>query len=80
MIISPTTNGKIERTNIGPVSSRCFSCTLSNQSEKIHYEDTVKAYSEAKAEYLRLHPEAREMVMRYDPIAHLSPPSAVPTS
>jgi transcriptional antiterminator Rof (Rho-off) len=47
---------------------------LSNQSEKIHYEEMVQAYTNAKNEYLRLHPEAHDMVLRYDPISHLSKP------
>ncbi|CAF3685354.1 unnamed protein product [Rotaria socialis] len=46
-------------------------CTLSNQSEKIHYEEMLEAYRNAKNEYLRLHPEAHDMVLRYDPISHL---------
>ncbi|CAF1207605.1 unnamed protein product [Didymodactylos carnosus] len=55
-------------------------CTLSNTSEKIHYEEMVSAYSNAKAEYLRLHPDAREMVLRYDPIAHLKRPATTTTT
>ncbi|UJR37235.1 hypothetical protein I4U23_029944 [Adineta vaga] len=46
-------------------------CTLSNQSDKIHYEETIQAYTNAKNEYLRLHPEAHDMILRYDPISHL---------
>lgn len=53
-------------------------CTLSNQSEKIHYDEMVKAYADAKAEYLRRHPEAADMILRYDPISHLS--KAVPST
>jgi transcriptional antiterminator Rof (Rho-off) len=34
----------------------------------------VKAYKNAKTEYLRLHPEAHDMVLRYDPISHLTKP------
>lgn len=34
----------------------------------------VEAYQNAKNEYLRLHPEAHDMVLRYDPIAHLLKP------
>jgi len=49
-------------------------CTLSNQSEKLHYEEMVQAYKNAKNEYLRLHPEAHDMVLRYDPISHLTKP------
>jgi transcriptional antiterminator Rof (Rho-off) len=49
-------------------------CTLSNQSEKLHYEEMVQAYKNAKIEYLRLHPEAHDMVLRYDPISHLTKP------
>ncbi|CAF3820648.1 unnamed protein product, partial [Adineta steineri] len=30
------------------------------------------AYTNAKNEYLRLHPEAHDMILRYDPISHLS--------
>ncbi|CAF5216391.1 unnamed protein product, partial [Rotaria magnacalcarata] len=52
-------------------------CTLSNQSEKIHYEEMVQAYQNAKNEYRRLHPEAHDMILRYDPISHLMKP---PTS
>ncbi|CAF3332640.1 unnamed protein product [Rotaria socialis] len=52
-------------------------CTLSNQSEKIHYEEMVQAYQNAKNEYRRLHPEAHDMILRYDPISHLLKP---PTS
>ncbi|CAF0753774.1 unnamed protein product [Didymodactylos carnosus] len=55
-------------------------CTLSNTSEKIHYDEMVGAYSNAKAEYLRLHPDAREMVLRYDPIAHLKHPATTTTT
>jgi transcriptional antiterminator Rof (Rho-off) len=54
-------------------------CTLSNQSEKLHYEETVQAYTNAKNEYLRLHPEAHDMVLRYDPISHLTKPSTSAT-
>jgi hypothetical protein len=50
-------------------------CTLSNQSEKIHYEEMVEAYGNAKTEYLRRHPEAHDMVLRYDPISHLTRPT-----
>jgi transcriptional antiterminator Rof (Rho-off) len=35
----------------------------------------VQAYKNAKNEYLRLHPEAHDMVLRYDPISHLTKPS-----
>ena len=49
-------------------------CTLSNQSEKIHYEETIQAYTNAKNEYLRLHPEAQDMILRYYPISHLTKP------
>ena len=56
-------------------------CTLSNQSERIHYDEMVQAYENAKKEYLRLHPEARDMVLRYDPISHLTKPlPPLPTS
>ncbi|UJR08976.1 hypothetical protein I4U23_013226 [Adineta vaga] len=55
-------------------------CTLSNQSEKLHYEEMVQAYSNAKNEYLRLHPEAHDMVLRYDPISHLTKPTNSSTS
>jgi transcriptional antiterminator Rof (Rho-off) len=51
-----------------------FRCTLSNQSEKIHYEEMVQAYTNAKNEYLQRHPEAHDMVLRYDPISHLTKP------
>jgi len=51
-------------------------CTLSNQSEKIHYDEMVQAYANAKAEYLRRHPEAADMILRYDPISHLTKPVA----
>ncbi|CAF0773983.1 unnamed protein product [Adineta steineri] len=47
-------------------------CTLSNQSDKIHFDEMVQAYTNAKNEYLRLHPEAHDMILRYDPISHLS--------
>jgi len=52
-----------------------FRCTLSNQSDKLHYEEMIEAYRNAKNEYVRLHPEAEPMVLRYDPISHLSKPS-----
>ncbi|CAF1185379.1 unnamed protein product [Adineta ricciae] len=55
-------------------------CTLSNQSEKLHYEEMVQAYANAKNEYLRLHPEAHDMVLRYDPISHLTKPATSATS
>lgn len=51
-------------------------CTLSNQSDKLHYEEMIEAYRNAKNEYVRLHPEAEPMVLRYDPISHLSKPSS----
>lgn len=51
-------------------------CTLSNQSEKIHYDEMVQAYANAKAEYLRRHPEVADMILRYDPISHLTKPIA----
>ena len=54
-------------------------CTLSNQSEKIHYDEMVEAYENAKNEYLRLHPEAHDMVLRYDPISHLIKPTLPPS-
>lgn len=59
-----------------------FRCTLSNQSEKIHFEEMVQAYTNAKNEYLRLHPDAHDMILRYDPISHLlkTPSSATSTS
>ncbi len=34
----------------------------------------VQAYQNAKNEYLRLHPEAHDMMLRYDPISHLTKP------
>ena len=37
----------------------------------------VKAYKNAKQEYLRLHPEAHDVVLRYDPVSHLMKPLAV---
>ena len=38
----------------------------------------VQAYANAKAEYLRRHPEAADMILRYDPISHLN--KSVPSS
>ncbi|CAF3958028.1 unnamed protein product [Rotaria sordida] len=55
-------------------------CTLSNQSEKIHYEEMLEAYRNAKNEYRRLHPEAHDMILRYDPISHLTKPPVSSTS
>lgn len=55
-------------------------CTLSNQSEKLHFEEMLEAYRNAKNEYLRLHPEAHDMVLRYDPISHLTKPTIASTS
>ena len=40
----------------------------------------VQAYQNAKNEYLRLHPEAQDMVLRYDPISHLLKPPMPPTN
>jgi hypothetical protein len=34
----------------------------------------VQAYTNAKNEYHRLHPEAHDMILRYDPISHLTKP------
>ncbi len=39
----------------------------------------VQAYQNAKNEYLRLHPEVHDMVLRYDPISHLTKPSVIST-
>ena len=40
----------------------------------------VQAYANAKAEYLRRHPEAADMILRYDPISHLSKPTPTTTN
>lgn len=73
-IISPIIPGMSSRENHCIPLSFIIRCTLSNQSEKIHYDEMVEAYQNAKSEYLRLHPEAHDMVLRYDPISHLLKP------
>ncbi len=80
MIILPITKGiNLSMNNLFYRLSIFHRCTLSNQSEKIHYEEMVEAYQNAKNEYLRLHPEAHDMVLRYDPISHLTKPPVTST-
>ena len=77
-----TNNERYANEHFGCRRRHCyaFRCTLSNQSEKLHYEEMVQAYANAKNEYLRLHPEAHDMVLRYDPISHLTKPATSATS
>lgn len=38
---------------------------------KLHQEEMRLAYEEAKKVYLERHPEARDLVLKYDPQQHL---------
>ena len=47
-------------------------CNAHDDVIKLHQEEMRAAYEEAKQAYLERHPEATELVLRYDPQQHLS--------
>lgn len=44
---------------------------------KLHQEEMHEAYEEAKKAYIERHPEARDLVLKYDPQQHLAGDNAV---
>lgn len=47
-------------------------CNAHNDVVQMHQEEMRRAYEEAKQAYLEKHPEAKEIVLKYDPQQHLA--------
>lgn len=49
-----------------------FSCPVKNHDVRhLHQQEMEQAAESAKKKYLEEHPEARDMVLKYDPLKHL---------
>ena len=47
-----------------------FSCNQGDMN-KLHRDEMLKAATEARDRYLREHPEARDINLKYDPLKHI---------
>jgi len=47
-------------------------CNANDDVVKMHQEEMRLAYDEAKNAYIERHPEARDLVLKYDPQQHLA--------
>jgi len=47
-------------------------CNANDDVIKLHQEEMRSAYDEAKQAYIDRHPEARDLVLKYDPQQHLT--------
>lgn len=47
-------------------------CNANDDVVKMHQEEMRVAYDEAKRAYIERHPEAKDLVLKYDPEQHLA--------